>query len=105
MLSPDEDEEMTTEKLSNLGKVALLAVAVQAADTEAAARHGLLDHCTAQDSGLQQLCNTTLGSLEACILLYSLSKMDSFFKFDFLNILEGFVLFFCCSNILVKLFQ
>lgn len=72
-----KDEEMTTEKLSNLSKVTLLVTTGLDPDPGHVDFRGCIPNpCTAKECGQLQLCNKTVASLRL-VFLSLRSKMDS----------------------------
>lgn len=67
-----KDEEMATEKLSNLSKVTLLVrMAGLDPDLGKADRGGCVpNHCAAKESRQLQLCNKTFGFFKAYVSLF-----------------------------------
>lgn len=70
-----KDEEIATEKLSNLSKVTLLVMAGLDPDPGQADSRGCIpNHCTAKENPQLQLCNETHGFFKAYVSLLVFQK-------------------------------
>lgn len=91
ILSSVKDEEMTTEKLSNLSKVTLLAVTALDPDPGHADFRGCIPNpCTAKECGQLQPCSETAASLRLLYFLFVFQNGLFFFLIEKKMYLEFF---------------